>query len=526
MKKNKWLLATGMIMVLGLSACQKSPDSSIVVNKDLDNLIDQAQNGENGGVNVADVAQNYDTYQTNLQDDSLGVIVNVDARVDIPKTNQMSVFRVAQAPISQELLTKVQQELVSGTLYDGAALSIQTKADIERELQSEREYYNSLAQEYKGEDLRTMQEEAQRIIDSCQELYESAPTEVRWSDYPSDGQLHSAAERYQEDTSSEFYSWHYDLNPNGQVYYGVTDGADGTQRSLYVQNNPERGNCIRYRSDKHGYEWVAGMQQSNLEAVKGGGYAQDIWDAAGDIPQRIYDQYGGEITFVEIQDEPVTISQEEAIGMADAFLTKLGIEDFQYYDGGLYNEVLDLRYKSDLDERDGFGYRKEYILSYMRNIDGAFVTFEAAGKHEEGWNGDSYVKKDWGIECIEFRINDSGIVGFDYYSPLTMVETVVDQSNMKTFEEVRSTFETMVTVANAVDPYIYEDGGSVTIEIDRVILGYARISEADSYDTGLVVPVWDFKGKKTNSYGSGTTYGSVITINAIDGSIIDRQLGY
>lgn len=524
MRKNKWLLATGMIMVLGLSACQKSPDSSIVVNKDLNNLIDEAQNSENGGVNVADVAQNYDTYQTNLQDDSLGVTVNVDAKVDIPKTDQMSVFRVTQAPISQELLTKVQQELVSGTLYDGAALSVKTQGDIEQELQFERDYYNSLAQEHEGEDLRIMQEETQRSIDRYQEAYESAPKEVQWSEYPSDGQLHSAKERYQEDTGSEFYSWHYDLNPNGQVYYGVTDGTDGTYQSLYAQNNPERGNCIRYRRDKHGYEWVAGMEPSNLEAVNGGGAAQDIWDAAGDIPQCIYDQYGGEVTFTEIQDELVTISQEDAIGMADAFLTRLGIEGFQYYNGGLYNEVLDLRYKSDLDERAGGGYRKEYILSYMRNIDGAFVTFEAAGKHEEGWNGDSYVKKDWGIECIEFRINDTGIIGFDYYSPLTIMETVVEQSNMKTFEEVRSTFETMVTVTNAEDPDVQE--GSVTIEIDRVILGYARISEADSYDTGLIVPVWDFKGKKTDSYGRAATYGSVITINAIDGSVIDRELGY
>lgn len=522
MRKHQWLLATGMIMVLGLSACQKSPDSSIVVNKDLDNLIDEAQNGENGGVNVADVAQNYDTYQTTLQDDSLGVIVNADARVDIPKTNQMSVLRVAQAPITQELLTKVRQELVPGTLYDGAVLSVQTKSDIEQQLQFERAYYNSLAQNCEGEDLQIIQEEVQNTINSYQEEYEAAPAEVQWEDYPSDGQIHSAAERYQEDPDDDFYSWHYELNPNGEVYYGVSDGADGTCRSLYVQNNPERGNCIRYRSGKHGYEWVAGMGGSNLENVNGGGDNQSIWDAAGNIPQSILMSYGEEVRFTEIQDEPVTISKEEAIRMADDFLTRMGMGDFQYYDGGLYNESLDLRYKSDLDE---IGYRKEYILSYMRNIDGAFVTFEAGGKHEEGWNGDNYVKKDWSIESIEIRINDAGIVGFDYYSPLTIMETVVDQSNMKSFEEVRSTFETMVAVTNALDPEWREDG-SVTIEIDRVILGYARISEADSYDTGLMVPVWDFKGKKTNPYGYSTTYGSVMTINAIDGSVIDRTLGY
>lgn len=526
MRKNKWLLATGMILVLGLSACQKSPDSSIVVNKDLDNLIDEAQNGENGSMNVTDVAQNYDSYQTMLQDESLGVTVNVDARVDIPKTSQMSVFRVAQAPITQELLTRVQQELVQGeTLYEGSVLNMRTKSEIEADIQWERDYYNSLAQRCEGSDLQVMQEETQRTIDRYQEEYETAPAELVWEDYPSDGLIHSVEELYQADTKDDYYSWQYSLNPNGEVYYGVSDGKNGRHTSLFVQNNPERGNCIRYRSGKHGYEFISTMDPTNLENVNGGGDCQNIWDAGQALPVSIQQQWGmvDDSEFIELQDETVTISKEKAVEMAEAFLNQMGLTDFQYYNGGLYYEILDLRYQPDIS---GIGYRKEYVLTYMRNIDGAFVTFEAAGKHEEGWNGDDYVKKDWGIECIEFRINDDGIIGFDYYSPLTVMETVVEQSNMKTFEEIRSTFETMVIVANAIAPELQD---SVNIEIDRVILGYARISEADSYDTGLIVPVWDFKGKTTDAYGETdemNAYGSVMTINAIDGSVIDRTVGY
>lgn len=90
---------------------------------------------------------------------------------------------------------------------------------------------------------------------------------------------------------------------------------------------------------------------------------------------------------------------------------------------------------------------------------------------------------------------------------------------MKTFEEIKNIFEKMVIVANA------QEGVQVFIEIDRVVLGYARISEADSYDTGLLIPVWDFQGRRT--YGNGLTdYGSLLTVNAIDGSVIDRSLGY
>ena len=127
---------------------------------------------------------------------------------------------------------------------------------------------------------------------------------------------------------------------------------------------------------------------------------------------------------------------------------------------------------------------------------------------------------------IQFRINDSGIVGFDYNAPLQTVETVVDHAALKSFDEVKSTFESMVVVMNAQDTKLSDEKSSVTIKIDRVILGYARISEANSYDTGLLVPVWDFKGTVTDSLGGNTSYGSVMTINAIDGTIIDRTLGY
>ena len=44
-----------------------------------------------------------------------------------------------------------------------------------------------------------------------------------------------------------------------------------------------------------------------------------------------------------------------------------------------------------------------------------------------------------------------------------------------------------------------------------------RVLEPDSLDSGVIIPVWDFYGP------SGETY---LTINAIDGTVIDRQYGY
>ncbi|MBO5238080.1 MAG: hypothetical protein J6B50_04825 [Lachnospiraceae bacterium] len=534
MKKKQRIVALGMIVSMGISgltACQKSPGSSLVNNKDFDNMIEAAQN-TGDGVQVGDLVQEYETYQTTIQSDSLGVTVQVDAKVDIPQTEQLSIFRVAQTTFTQEQLDRIKEELTGGTqLYEGRILEVQTKKDILSEIQILKDEMKQL--DGSGEDEESIQiykDEYQAQIDELQAVYETAPDQYNWSDYLSDGTIHGVEELYNNNKSDSFYSWQYSLNPNGEVYYGISDGNDLTYQSLFLQNNPDYGNCIRYRKNTHGYDFVATTYLENTNLEKADALASEeafmtersgnIWSANTEMPETLANSFDG-TTFVEITDEPVTMTQEEAISIADSFLEQVGIEGFEYYQGGLFYELLDIREASDLE---GTGYRKEYILNYMRNIDGAFVTYDSVGKHDEGWRGDDYVKKAWPIEVIEFRINDSGIVGFDYNAPLTMVETVVEQSNLKSFDVIRDTFEQMVVVINAEET----EEDKCMIQIDRVVLGYARISEQDNYDTGLLVPVWDFKGTVTEQSGEETivTYRNVMTINAIDGTIVDRELGY
>lgn len=508
-----------VIASLLLSGCQKNPDSSMVVNKDMDNLIEEAQKDGGGTVDMANIAGAYETYQTTLSDDSLGVSVNVNAKVDIPQAEQMSVFRVQQKRISQEFLDKVLAELTAGeTLYDaGVTLSVRTRSDIEEELRGAKAEMERLKNSDEP-DKDIFIEDNQRYIDELQEAYENAPEQPVWEGNESDGLLHPTAEMTGKAGGEDFYEWEYSLNQNGEIFYAANNGANDNYISITAQNNDERGNKLSFRRGRHGYDFtaVAIVETTVLDEIASGVWPADK-DRSKDYAERML---GGEMSFVEYTDEPTTISEEEARTKADDLMQKLGLSDtYQWYEGGLYSEIPDIRKGGDWEP----GYRKLYIFRYMRSMDGVFTTFDPTGKHEEGWNGDDYVKKDWPLENIEIRVNDSGIVGFDYNAPLEVTETVVENSNMKSFDEVRGTFEQMVTVANAkVDSDLDSD---VVIEIDRVVLGYARISEADSYDTGLMVPVWDFQGKKTDEYG--TEYkGGIMTINAIDGSVIDRSLGY
>jgi hypothetical protein len=77
-----------------------------------------------------------------------------------------------------------------------------------------------------------------------------------------------------------------------------------------------------------------------------------------------------------------------------------------------------------------------------------------------------------------------------------------------------------------------EPSAPLIFNITSIRFGYTRVRDADVYDEGLLVPAWDFYGELVyDPEGDAPEYRfmydeSMFTINAVDGSIIDRQQGY
>lgn len=123
--------------------------------------------------------------------------------------------------------------------------------------------------------------------------------------------------------------------------------------------------------------------------------------------------------------------------------------------------------------------------------------------------------------------------------PLTQTENV----KLMDFNSIMEIYEQMMEVSN-VDILNYEK--KRTFHIKKITLGYSRICNPESKnDEGLLVPVWDFFGAfdvegelvEEDESGRRTTpisekhsgehsNQSFMTINAIDGTVIDRSLGY
>ena len=100
------------------------------------------------------------------------------------------------------------------------------------------------------------------------------------------------------------------------------------------------------------------------------------------------------------------------------------------------------------------------------------------------------------------------------------------------WSEIQGIFEEML-VKKYSDFFADNKDVTVSFDINEVRLGYMRVIEKGNVFEGRMVPVWDFFGSETINYPDISEpyviegpYESWLTINAMDGTIIDRELGY
>lgn len=509
-KKCMALMLSGM-MVFTLAGCASNPEKSVVKEKNMDKMLQEAQKTDDTNTfdQIKEEVKKYETYKTRIEDKKLKVVVDVDAKVEVPEVEKLSVYRVRAQKIKQDFLERVQKTLTPGlAYYDGSKGKTRTKSDVAKEIN---DYKKELNDAKKSGDTAMVEEYEGNIADLKKE-YEKAPDHVKLTDYPSQNKILSIKDLYDSDPKDTFYSWLYDLHGDGEMYYGLSDGKDGNYHTLFVQNSENYGNCLRYECSKNGYS-------DNLSSAVVDNDLQMITPKKdGQEPEFPMVDPGGALTCAD--NEPLTLSQEEAEQKVNTLLEQLGLDDYKCYEQGAYSQLLQ---NGDVTDK----YRNIYRFLCLRKLDNVFVNNQAGYKLTDGWQGKDYVKKMWGSEAVAVAVNDSGIVGFHYLSPLSISETVVKDSRIKSFDEIKETFEKMVVIENAAQDK--EAGGSVSVKVTDVNLVYTRISEKDSFDTGLVVPVWNFEGTVVDEYGSGKAgkkTGIILSINAIDGSVINQELGY
>ena len=178
---------------------------------------------------------------------------------------------------------------------------------------------------------------------------------------------------------------------------------------------------------------------------------------------------------------------------------------------------------------NGYGFR------FTRVVDG--VRVPRAQFQGVGGPAELEMRPAFQNEYIYVTVTDQGIDTMTLYNGYSIGESV--QTNVELLP-----FDQIVTVASAIFPLKYmplenDHGGQYEYKyaIHRISLNYMRVLKENDPEAFELIPVWDFWGSNEHRWvqrdgtwsewhsGGGDGY-SCLTVNAMNGLIIDREYSY
>ena len=116
-------------------------------------------------------------------------------------------------------------------------------------------------------------------------------------------------------------------------------------------------------------------------------------------------------------------------------------------------------------------------------------------------------------------INREGqVTNFQWSSPYLIGNERVEQNLLP--------FENILAVARQTMPLKYqveEVRGELHLRVYRIDLGYMAVLQRDTL-TFALTPVWNFYGNDLNDPDAGCR--PLLTVHAVDGTVIDLEYGY
>ncbi len=227
------------------------------------------------------------------------------------------------------------------------------------------------------------------------------------------------------------------------------------------------------------------------------------------------------------QKESAALSIDEIRTKAEEVVAAMGFTDFvpageEYF--AIQKDVTENISLEDKVRKIGYG------IHFTRSLDGVPVTYtREPGTTME--DGESLV---WPYENLTLVYDEDGIVDFVWGNPYEIEKVSDEYLFLLPFAEIQNIFEEMII--KKYQSWV-EDNSDVNMKLDfqikEVRLGYMRVREKGNAQEASMIPVWDFMGTQSitydgaeSGYDDGSIFNSQITINALDGTIIDRGSGY
>ena len=205
-------------------------------------------------------------------------------------------------------------------------------------------------------------------------------------------------------------------------------------------------------------------------------------------------------------------------------------------------QLFDEVYIKDIVEREGISYLTEkdgeinqhkeaYWFGFTRRIDGISVTMTSNSslgniEDENSQGYESYPK----VEMLVCVVDQDRIVYASFTNPWNIGEALQENVQLLPFEQIMKVFGTIAPLSiqsQEGDKNAQHWTYGNAMQINEVRLGYMPVLAKDGDGDWELRPVWDFFGIHTSGATIRDEAGlALLTIDAIDGTIIDRNYGY
>ena len=504
MKKSIVIIFFASLLLL--CACQPTPDEEVVIQKDFEKMIEKAQ------------------------------ATLVEETVTIPGTTQEETPKPHGEHISESFTGRSEHfkvEIDAEVIRPDGPLPIVRIKPTEFTPETAQKYFDVLTA---GHDLYTQEQLETKpfleamIADLQDQLENWIPTAV----FESEDQRKQES-RYLKQLIKEYQEkWKTAKDDPGEPVRNIADYKDlhflSADRDYKVQFSWRPNSTVTYGKKTVTYlqSGISFVDRTRYPETTSGSFMK-----CADVTGQTTVPRG-----TDLKKTPVDAQRE-----AEALLAAIGIED-------MISDRVFLMQEMVLSEgKEGYAINPElpadysfqylYEVRFNRIVNGVQVSdpspFASSSSHDE-----TVVAPEWDYESLIVWVSDLGICQFDQRAPIEVMETKVSDATLLPFDRI-------LEIAKKMIPIIYEDplftNDQITgmeFHFTRITLSLQRISERDNMNYGLLTPVWNFWGTQLYHYEDGSTLWwnnmdsslgpcsayPLLSINAVDGSVIDPQKGY
>lgn len=484
MLRSKLAIFTILILLIFLLiACQQTPEEIVIAPKnfDVEKVVEELNETKVIKPYVAEVS-----WLDMIEFSQSNLCVEISAEVKVPKVGIFPIASIKSMDIDDSMVKNVIDVLFGNKevfLPDG----VMTRSEIEEQILIEKAKFidpHSIINVQTTTEMKKVK--TQGIDDGIAILENQLLTAIEEHTY-------EKAKFILNDSNADQDSWSY----IGESNLGKTKNA-----SIFMRKQDDNNaNSIRFDNNNQG-DWVV------LKAHEG-------FNILIDDPKDINNLQG------------ISISYDDALKIAHQTLVDLNVDSFAL-------NAVNSAYLFNIG--DGVYYNGDqcYVFRFTRNVNDVPVTYDNVVMTNSDF------AQWWLNESISIAINDTGIVTLEWNAPSRIEEIITESTEILDFDIIKEVFLKQIEIQGVWGNEL--EVIQRKIVVDEITLGLMRVAKRDNPDEQLLIPVWDFYGYEEMTYDSAddtqyivnddNTYAyrnyrySFLTINAIDGSIINRLNGY